>query len=67
MSASVAASGRRATVDTTFFWPAVVPSWSTAAGISGSIPASRRLAMICGSAVTPIKNTSVPSDSTSAR
>ena len=47
-------------VATTRFCPAVVPCCSTAAGISGSIPAPRSPLQISSSAVMPIKNTSVP-------
>ena len=59
-------SGSSATVETIRFCPAVVPCWSTAAGISGSIPAARREAQISGRAVTPIRNTKVPLVSTKA-
>ena len=37
-------------METILFCPAVVPCWSTAAGISGSIPAARRDAQISGRA-----------------
>ena len=59
-------SFRVETVATTRFWSAVVPFWRTAAGISGSIPASRSPWQISASAAIPIRKTSVPFVSVSA-
>ena len=41
-------------------WAAVVPRSSTAAGMSGSIPAARRPPQISPRAAMPMRNTSVP-------
>ena len=60
MPAFLAASGRSATVATTRRCPAVVPCCSTAAGMAGSMPASRRPRQISGRAFKPIRNTRVP-------
>ena len=60
MFASSAARGSFSSVDTTFRCRGRVPRSMTAAGIFPSMPASNRPLQIIGSAVTPMRNTSVP-------
>ena len=59
--------GSWARVETARRWRAVVPRSRMAAGISGSMPASKSPRQISGRVDTPIKKTSVPPSRTNAR